>query len=104
MKESRRGLHPLLERAFDRVLRDEPGHVAVGRLAARELAERGSAQRKRMIDMAADIIAITINLWKTETKSLTSLLGLAASLAKAKLKGKSQPTGLDSVDSLDVSA
>jgi hypothetical protein len=104
MKESRRGLHPLLERAFDRVLRDEPGHVAVGRLAARELAERGSAQRERMIDMAADIIAITINLWKTETKSLSSLLGLAASLAKAKIKGKSRPTGLNSFDSRDVSA
>lgn len=98
MKGSRRGLHPLLERAFDRVLHDEPGHVAVGRLAAWELAERSTSQRERMIDMAADIIAITVNLWKTETRSLTTLLSLAASLVKAKVKDKWQPSALDSFD------
>lgn len=104
MKESKRGLHPLLERAFDRVLRDEPGHVAVGRLAAWELAERGLAQRERMIDMSTDIIAITINLWKSETKNLSSLIRLAASLARAKVKGKSHPTGLDSFELHDITA
>jgi hypothetical protein len=102
MKGSRRGLHPLLERAFDRVLRDEPGHVAVGRLAAWELAERGAVQRKRMIEMAGHIIAITINVWKTETKSLTSLLQLAASLAKAKIKDTWKRGSLDNCDTADL--
>lgn len=104
MRGSKRGLHPLLERAFERVLHDEPGHVAVGRLAAWELAERGIDQRKRMIEMAADIIAITINLWKTETKSLSSLLRFAASLVKTKMTDKWQPTALDSFDARDVTA
>jgi hypothetical protein len=104
MRGSKSGLHPLLERAFERVLHDEPGHVAVGRMAAWELAERGIDQRKRMIEMAADIIAITINLWKTETKSLSSLLRFAASLVKTKMTDKWQPTALDSFDARDVTA
>lgn len=104
MRTSRRGLHPLLEKAFERVLHDEPGHVAVGRLAAYELAERGAAERQRMIAMAADIIAVTINLWKTETKSLSSLLRLAASLVKAKVMDKWQPGAFDSYESRDIPA
>jgi hypothetical protein len=104
MMSSRRGLHPLLAKAFDRVLHDEPGHVAVGRLAAYELAERGVAERERMIAMAADIIGITINVWKTETKSLSSLLLFAASLVKAKVMDKWQPSAFDSYESHDISA
>jgi hypothetical protein len=73
-------------------------------MAAWELAERGIDQRKRMIEMAADIIAITINLWKTETKSLSSLLRFAASLVKTKMTDKWQPTALDSFDARDVTA
>jgi hypothetical protein len=102
MRESRRGLHPLLERAFERVLHDEPGHVGVGRLAAWELAERGLAQRQRMIEMAADIIAITINVWKTETKSLTSLLRFAASLVTAKVTNRWESNALDSFETIDI--
>ena len=102
MKGSKRGLHPLLGRAFERVLHDEPGHVAVGRLAAWELAERGFDQRKHMIDMASDIIAVTVNLWKTETKSLSALLRLASSLVKAKVTDRQKLGELDSVDANDI--
>jgi hypothetical protein len=88
MQASRRGLHPLMEQAFDRALRDEPGHVAVGRLAAWELAERGKAQRQRMIELALDIITITINLWVTETKKIPAIVRLASSLVTAKMAAK----------------
>ena len=104
MRNSRRGLPPLLDRAFERVLHDEPGHVGVGRLAAWELAERGVVQRQRMIEMAAEIIAITINVWKTETKSLSSLLRFAASLVKAKVTDKWESNALDSFDTFDINA
>lgn len=83
MQASKRGLHPLLKIAFERVFHDEPGHVGVGRIAAYELAERGEAQRRRMVEMALDIIGVTINLWITETKNLPMVVSLAGSLGVA---------------------
>ena len=102
MRKSRRGLHPLLDKAFERVLHDEPGHVGVGRLAAWDLAERGSDQRQRMLTMASEIVAITINVWKTETKSLTSLLLFAASLVKAKVMDRWESNTLDGFETDDA--
>ncbi|MGH9928501.1 MAG: hypothetical protein ACREA9_04630, partial [Pyrinomonadaceae bacterium] len=83
-KASLRGLHPLIENALNKALHDEPGHVYVGRLAALELADRGERQRERMIEMAADIITITINLWKKETRNLSGIIHLAATVVAAK--------------------
>lgn len=92
IKASRRGLHPLMERAIDQALHDEPGHVGVGRLAAWELAERGEAQRQRMVEMALDSIVMTIDLWSTETKNLSTLVSFARSLVVAKTTSlRSQP-------------
>lgn len=93
---SRSGLPPVMEKAFDRVEMDEPGHIAVGRRAALELAKRGAEQRRRMIELALDIIGITINLWITETKNYPAIIKFAASLIKAKTKAKI--VGLPEVD------
>lgn len=93
---SRSGLPPVMEKAFDRVEIDEPGHIAVGRRAALELAKRGTEQRQRMIELALDIIGITINLWITETKNYPAIIKFAASLVKAKTKAKI--VGLPEVD------
>lgn len=88
IQASRQGLHPLMEQAFEKVLHDEPGHVAVGRLAAWELAERGEAQRQRMVEMALDSLATTINLWVTETKNIPEIVKLAGQLVKVKVMAK----------------
>ena len=84
MQASRRGLDPLMARAFNQVQHDEPGHVGVGRLAAWELADRGRAQRVRMIDLALHIIAITIDRWVPETKNIPAMVSWAGSLVAAK--------------------
>jgi hypothetical protein len=91
MQASRRGLPPLMEQAFDRVLHDEPGHVGVGRLAAWELAERGPVQRQRMVELALDIIAITVNLWVVETRNYPAIVSFASSLVAAKTIAKWRP-------------
>lgn len=87
-RASRKGLHPSMEQALARVIRDEHGHVQVGRVAALELARRGTAQRGRMVELAGDIITHTVNLWKRETQDLPSLIRFAAGLAAASVAAK----------------
>jgi hypothetical protein len=94
LKTSRGGLHPLIEKAFDRVLHDEPGHVAIGRLVACELADRGTAQRERMVEMAADIVGITVNLWKTGNRGMNALFHLGLKLIEAKILHTKHPGAL----------
>lgn len=97
-RASRKGLHPSMEQALARVIRDEPGHVYVGRVAALELARRGPVQRARMVKLAADIITHTVNLWKKETQDLPSLVRFAAGLAAASLAAKLSPRPHDDYD------
>lgn len=99
MAASRRGLPPEMKKAFERAEKDEPGHIAVGRWAAVKLAERGEKQRQRMLELALDIIGITINLWITETKNYPAIIKFASSLVKAKAKAKI--VGLPEVDDSD---
>lgn len=92
---SRQGLHPLMDRAFSKALSDEPGHVAVGRIAAMELAERGAHQRQRMVEMAISIIAITVNLWRKGSKNLPDIIRFGASLLIAKTTARWKPANLE---------
>ncbi len=99
MVASRSGLPPMMRKAFERVEKDEPGHIAVGRRAAVELAKRGTQQCQRMLELALDIIGITINLWITETKNYPAIIKFAGSLVKAKAKAKI--VGVPRIDDTD---
>ena len=107
MQTSRRGLDSLFEQALDQVQRDKPGHVGVGRMAAWELADRGEAQRVRMIDLALDSISTTIDIWVTEVKNIPEIVTWAGSLVAAKAAAmlhltEADETNRDSLESWRV--